>query len=186
MLLAYSMVRLPNHPVMLLDRMTMAHGLKARSPCPDRRLAKFAGALPVHFKIRGSRRRYLQMSLAERYIPREVLRRPKQGWSSAFSYMMVDQFRALFRTFLPDSHIVGAGPLRGDVVGRLRQQHLGGRTDHGNRVWLLLNAELWYRMKLEGEACEDMTALICERVETSHAATVEPSLLASCVSGDVA
>jgi asparagine synthase (glutamine-hydrolysing) len=150
MLLADSMVREPNHPVMILDRMTMAHGLEARSPFLDHRLAEFSATLPVDLKIRGTRRRYLQMRLAERYLPSEVLRRPKQGFSSGLPYMMARQFRALFGHYLRDSHLVEAGFLRREAILELLEAHLAGRNDHGNRLWLLLNAELWYRIRIEG------------------------------------
>ncbi len=149
MLLADSMVRLPNHSVMILDRLTMAHGLEARSPFLDHRLAEFAATLPVRLKVRGRRRRLLQMRLAERYLPAEVLQRPKQGFSSALPYLMAPQFRALFDHFLPRSQLVEAGFLRHEGIESLLEEHLGRRVDHGNRLWLLLNAEIWYRIHIE-------------------------------------
>src|SRR5262249_61914975 len=57
MLLADSMIRLPNHSVMILDRMSMAHGLEARSPFLDHELAQFAATLSPRLKIRGRRPR---------------------------------------------------------------------------------------------------------------------------------
>jgi asparagine synthase (glutamine-hydrolysing) len=149
MLLADTMVRLPNHSVMILDRMSMAHGLEARSPFLDHRLAEFAARLPARLKVRGRRRRYLEMRLAERYIPDEVLRRPKQGFSSALPYLMARQFRALFRHFLDDSHLVAAGYFRPQAISELLESHLARRSDHGNRLWLLLNAEVWHRVHIE-------------------------------------
>lgn len=164
MLLADSMVRLPNHPVMILDRMTMAHGLEARSPFLDHRLAEFCATLPVGMKVRGRKRRWIQMRLAERYLPEEVLNRPKQGFSSAVPYMMDEQFRTLFSDFLPSSHLVEAGYLRREAIQSMLDDHLGGRTDHGNRLWLLLNAEIWYRMKVEGIEMEELGGRIRDRL----------------------
>lgn len=149
MLLADSMVRLPNHSVMILDRMTMAHGLEARSPFLDHRLAEFAATLPVRLKVRGTHRRYLQMKLAKKYLPPEVLGRPKQGFSSALPYMMQSQFETLFGHFLPGSHLVEAGLLRPEPIARMLQEHTSGREDHGNRLWLLLHAEIWHRVHIE-------------------------------------
>lgn len=156
MLLADSMVREPNHPVMILDRMTMAHGLEARSPFLDHRLAEFAATLPVDLKVRGRRRRYLQLRLAERYLPADVLRRPKQGFASGLPYMMATQFRILFDHFLRDAHLVGAGYLRGDAIVSLLEEHLAGRVDHGHRLWLLLNAEVWHRVRIEEAGAADL------------------------------
>lgn len=156
MLLADSMVRLPNHSVMILDRMTMAHGLEARSPFLDHRLAEFAATLPVHLKLRGRSRRFLEMRLAERYVPAEILRRPKQGFSSALPYMSHEHISALFQRFYARSRLVDAGLFRGEAVQSLLHDHLDGRVDHANRLWLLLNAELWYRVHLDGQRPEEM------------------------------
>jgi asparagine synthase (glutamine-hydrolysing) len=149
MLLADSMVRLPNHPVMILDRMSMAHGLEARSPFMDHELAKFAAALPVRLKVRGRRRRWIELKLAERYLPDEVVHRPKQGFSSALPYMMGDEYRALFKRYLADAHLADEGIVRPEAVQEMLDDHLTGQSDHGNRLWLLLNAEIWWRVHLE-------------------------------------
>ena len=73
MLYADSKVRLPDHPVMISDRMSMAHGLEARSPFMDHKLAEFAAHLPWTLKVRGRNLRYIQRKLAARYLPPEIL-----------------------------------------------------------------------------------------------------------------
>jgi asparagine synthase (glutamine-hydrolysing) len=156
MLLADSMVRLPNHPVMILDRMSMAHGLEARSPFMDHELAEFAATLPVRLKVRRRQRRYIELRLAERYLPAEVVNRPKQGFSSALPYMMGDNYRALFRRYLTGARLASTGVVRPDGVTRLLDEHLAGQVDHGNRLWLLLNAEIWWRVHLEGADVAEM------------------------------
>ena len=160
MLYADSCVRLPDHPAMILDRMTMAHGLEARSPFMDHVLAEFAARLPVSLKVRGRTLRYIQARLAERYLPREVLQRPKQGFSSALTYMLRAQYRTLFGLFLSRSHLAGDGVLRQGPIDALVREHLAGRADHGNRLWLLLNSEVWYRMRIEGETRADLAERI--------------------------
>ena len=150
MLLSDSMIRLPEHSVMILDRTTMAHGLEARSPFLDHKLAEFCARIPVSLKVRGRTRRYIQTRLAERYLPREILRRKKQGFSSALPYLLADEFRVLFETFLSDSHLVRDGYLNHEPIAALLTQHLGKKVDHGNRLWLLCNAEIWYRMAIDG------------------------------------
>jgi asparagine synthase (glutamine-hydrolysing) len=105
MLYADHQVRLPDHSVMILDRMTMAHGLEARSPFMDHDLAEFTARLPVRMKVRGRSLRYIQMRLAERYLPEALLKRPKQGFSSALPYMLRNEYRLLFDRFLRDSHM---------------------------------------------------------------------------------
>lgn len=157
MLYADHQVRLPDHSVMILDRMTMAHGLEARSPFMDHELAEFTARLPVRMKVRGRSLRYIQMRLAERYLPEALLKRPKQGFSSALPYMLRDEYRLLFDRFLRDSHMARDGMWVQATVDRLLREHLTGRSDHGNRLWLLLNSEVWYRMLIEGIGIEHLS-----------------------------
>ncbi len=151
MLFADSMVRLPDHSVMILDRTTMAHGLEARAPFMDHRLVEFCARIPAALKVRGRTLRYIQVKLAGRYLPQPILQRKKQGFSSALPYLLDDEFRFLFRLFLSDSHLVRERYLNGSAISHLLEAHLSRRADHGNRLWLLCNAEIWYRLMIEGE-----------------------------------
>jgi asparagine synthase (glutamine-hydrolysing) len=156
MLHADSMVRLPNHPVMITDRMCMAHGLEARSPYMDHRLAEFAARLPSACKVRGGSLRYLQRRLAQRYLPESVLERPKQGFASALPYLLQDEFARLFALCLHDSRLVAAGIVEAAELRRLMAEHSRKSDDHGSRLWLLINAELWFRMMICGESRADL------------------------------
>lgn len=155
MLYADSKIRLPDHPVMISDRMTMAHGLEARSPFMDHRLAEFAARLPSALKVRGRNLRYIQRKLAARYLPPEILSRSKQGFSSALPYILRDEYRELYARYLKDSELVRAGILARAPIETLLQEHASGRIDHGNRLWLLINSEIWYRMMILGQSRED-------------------------------
>jgi asparagine synthase (glutamine-hydrolysing) len=156
MLFADSMLRLPDHSVMILDRTTMAHGLEARAPFLDHKLAEFAARIPSSFKVRGRTLRYIQLRLAERYLPPSLLKREKQGFSSPLPYLLAEEFRQLFQAFLADSLLIRDGYLSREPVASLLAQHLSGKIDHGNRLWLLCNAEIWYRMSIAGWSQEQV------------------------------
>ena len=150
MLHADALVRMPDHPVMILDRMTMAHGLESRSPFLDHKLAEFCASLPPEYKVRGTRLRRIQVELAKRFLPPEVTRKKKQGFASPLAYLLADEFRFLFKEFLSDSRLVATGYLNHRFIDSLLREHLEKRADHSQRLWLLCNAELWYRMYIEG------------------------------------
>jgi asparagine synthase (glutamine-hydrolysing) len=152
MLYADSKVRLPDHPVMISDRMSMAHGVEARSPFMDHRLAEFTAKLPSSLKVRGRTLRYIQRKLAARYLTPEILNRPKQGFSSALPYILRNEYRSLYDRYLRDSELVRAGIFERKPLEALLASHLAGHEDHGNRLWLLINTEAWYRMTILGES----------------------------------
>jgi asparagine synthase (glutamine-hydrolysing) len=139
------MSRLPGQSLMILDRATMAYSLESRSPFLDPRFAEFMARVPSSLKIRGRQLRYMERRLGERHLPPEVLRRKKQGFASPLMYILNDEVRALAPRFLLQSELVRDGYLVDAQVRRLVEEHLSQRLDHGNRIWLLLAAEVWYR-----------------------------------------
>ena len=99
----------------------------------------------------------------ERYLPPEVLARKKQGFASPLMYILNDEVRRLAPRLLHGSELVRDGYLR----GRARRaswwsEHLEGRRDHGNRIWLLLTAEVWYRHFIGRRSAEDLEAELAE------------------------
>ncbi len=156
MLYVDAMTRMPDHPNMILDRMTMAHGLEARSPFLDHELAEFCAALPPEFKIRGTRRRYIQVQLGKKLLPPAVIGHKKQGFSSALTYLLEKEFKLLYSLFLKNAHLVRDGYLQRSAIDNLLAAHLGRKADHGNRLWLLCNAEVWYRMHIEDQSRETL------------------------------
>ncbi|MCB1884881.1 MAG: asparagine synthase (glutamine-hydrolyzing) [Geminicoccaceae bacterium] len=150
MLAADAGIRLPDHSVMIQDRAAMAHGLEARAPFMDHELAGFCARLPVAMKVRTRELRWVQKRLAEKYLPKAVLARKKQGFASALPYLLKDEYRLLFDVFLRDSRLAALGILDQQGIDAMLATHQAGRADHGNRLWLLLNAEAWYRMHVEG------------------------------------
>lgn len=143
--------RLPDHPAMITDRMSMAFGLEVRSPFMDHRLAEFCASLPSRCKIRGLSLRYLQRKLAGRYLARETMHKQKQGFSSALPYLLKDEYKKVFRSMLPHSRLVAEGYLAAKPIEALLAAHLSDARDHANRLWLLANLEAWYRIHIEGQ-----------------------------------
>jgi asparagine synthase (glutamine-hydrolysing) len=160
MLNADSFVRLPDHPVMISDRMSMANSLEVRSPLMDHKVAEFAAKLPANIKVRGRNLRYIQQRLLQRYLPKSVLDRPKQGFSSALPYMLADEYKRLFSVFLKESQLARDDYLQQAAINTLLEEHLSGRKDNGNRLWLLLNSEVWYRMHIRQQSKESLYNVI--------------------------
>jgi asparagine synthase (glutamine-hydrolysing) len=91
-----------------------------------------------------------------------VLERPKQGFSSALPYMLADEYKQLFSVFLKKSELAKADLLQQNAINQLLGNHLGGKKDNGNRLWLLLNSEVWYRMFIQGVSKDDLALQIAQ------------------------
>jgi asparagine synthase (glutamine-hydrolysing) len=170
MLYADCQSRMPDHPVMIQDRMTMAHGLEARSPFMDHEVAEFTARLPAKYKVCGRQLRYIQVQLAKRLLPPELLARKKQGFSSALPYMLKGELNLLYSIFLSDTQLAREGILNQGPIDAMLQEHRAGRADHGNRLWLLVNSEVWYQMFIQGRAEEQLTDQITQRSKARNAA----------------
>ena len=78
-------------------------------------------------------------------------------------YIMDAEVRALAPRLLRQSELVRDGYLREERVRELVDEHLARRRDHGNRIWLLLSAEVWYRRYIGGRSVADLTAELSEQ-----------------------
>ena len=65
--------RLPEHSLVLTDRMTMAHGLEARSPFLDHELVEFLAKVPGNIKVQNGQPKHLMRKLAADYLPAPIL-----------------------------------------------------------------------------------------------------------------
>jgi asparagine synthase (glutamine-hydrolysing) len=127
-----------------MDRMSMAHGLEARSPFLDRELTSYAAALPDAYKRRGAASKIVLKEALRGMVPDDVLTRPKQGFGLPLGEWFRGELRPLVADTLLDRPRLSAH-LRADTVRRLYDEHLAGRADRGHALWTLLVLELWLR-----------------------------------------
>jgi asparagine synthase (glutamine-hydrolysing) len=167
MLYADYVTRLPEHSLMLVDRMTMAHGLEARSPYLDHELVEFMAAVPASFKIRGRQLKYILRQLAAGYLPPEIVRRSKQGFMFPIAYWFRDTLYDLVRHLLLGSHWVREGLFREVAIGQLLEEHRSGKVDHHVRLWMLLNLVFWHQILIE----EQKVGAVTERVQQALTAS---------------
>jgi asparagine synthase (glutamine-hydrolysing) len=133
-----------------VDRMSMATSLEVRVPILDHEFVEWATGLPVDWKIRAGRQKYILRKLAERVgVPREVLYRPKKGFALPLVHWMKNELKELIMTVLLDAESLQRGYFEAAGVRQLLDEHFRGRRDHSGRIWRLLMFELWHRNYLE-------------------------------------
>lgn len=140
---------LPDDILVKLDRMAMASSLEGRAPLLQHELVEFAVRLPAALRVRGRRGKHLLRRVAARWLPADVLAKPKQG----FGVPIGDWFRGPLRPLASD--LVASRSLRerGLVDPRAAERyladHVRGAADHGELLWLILCLELWCRRYLD-------------------------------------
>jgi asparagine synthase (glutamine-hydrolysing) len=127
-----------------VDRMTMAHGLEARSPMLDRALMEYVAGLPDRLKRRGGRGKIVLKKAVADMLPREILRRRKHGFGVPLGEWFRGELKPRVDALLLDRPRLGRW-LSPDAVRQMFAEHLSGRTDRGHQLWTLLTLELWLR-----------------------------------------
>lgn len=126
-----------------LDRMTMAASIEGRAPLLDHRVVEFAVRLPAHLRVRHGRGKYLLRQVARRWLPTDILDKPKQG----FAIPLPEWFRGRLGEMAADVFASRAFRERGWVaanyVDGLLAEHRAGRADHSEPLWQVLMLERW-------------------------------------------
>jgi asparagine synthase (glutamine-hydrolysing) len=154
MLYADIVTRLPEHSLLLSDRLSMAHGLELRSPLLDVDLAEFCARMPARLKVRG---RNTKVALREAFrgrLPHSIIERQKQGFMLPVAYWLQGPSLARIRDTLESGPLVTEGWVATGTADRLTREHARGRADHHVRLWMLLNLDVWCRiyLNLQGDA----------------------------------
>jgi asparagine synthase (glutamine-hydrolysing) len=143
-------VQLPFAYNVKVDVATMYHSLEARCPFLDREVIEWAARLPIRYKLHRGERKWLLKRLAARRVPREVVYRPKHGFSSPLdAWFRGGWARAAQRVvFSPEAR--QRGYFNFGYLEKLWDEHQAGRAAHGLRFWLLLWLEMWHLMFVDG------------------------------------
>lgn len=146
-----SRMRLPEHLLMRIDKMTMAHSVEARAPFLDDDVVRFALRLPLSYKLEKKLGKRVVKAAAEPFVDHDLLYRRKQGFGAPVETWLTDQafarrMSALFRR----SRLVKDGILDGEMADGLLSEQMAGRGGHGFHLWTLINAMLWHEKWIGG------------------------------------
>ena len=107
---------LPEYQLTYMDRMTMAHGLEARSPLCDYTLVEQVIGLPASYRLRGSRSKHLLKRVASAWLPEAIVHRPKVGFDSPIGQWFKDELKPFLSSFLAPAELRRTGLLAPDAV----------------------------------------------------------------------
>ena len=143
MQLADTVTYLPDDILTKVDRASMAFALEARVPLIDHRVVEFAWRLPRNAKIRGGVSKWLLRQVLYRHVPRELIERPKMGFSIPLGEWLRGPLRDWAEALLSESRLREAGLLDAARVRQCWQDHLSGRHNRQYQLWNVLMFEAW-------------------------------------------
>ncbi len=141
--------------LMKQDQMSMAASIESRVPFLDHELVEFTATIPAKYQTRGMAGKYILKEAVEDLLPKDIVYRRKMGFPTPWAYWLNGPQLQSLEQLLLEPRTLARGYFRPEAVRKLFAEHRAGRRDHGNRIWRLLNLELWQRVCLEGEPVEE-------------------------------
>jgi len=141
-----------------VDRASMGASLEVRCPLLDRRVVEFAWSLPLDFRIRGGVGKQILRSVLERYVPRELSDRNKQGFGVPIGDWMRWPLRDWAEALLDENRLRDEGFLHVAGVRRVWAQHLSGWCDHSRLLWSVLMFQAWNEARTRSHTGMDTLA----------------------------
>jgi asparagine synthase (glutamine-hydrolysing) len=140
---------LPDDVLVKLDRMAMANSLEGRAPFLDHHVVEFGVRLPTELRVSGGRGKHLLRKVAARWLPPEVLTKKKHGFGIPLAQWFRGPLAGLATDLIGSQAFRDRGLLRPAAADRYLRDHLEGKADHGEILWLTLTLELWARRYLD-------------------------------------
>jgi len=127
-----------------VDRASMAVSLETRAPFLDPRVGQFAASLPLEFKLRGSKGKYILKKAVEDLLPPSILSRSKKGFGIPIANWLKGRLNPLMHDLLAPNRLKEQGLFEPDHVQKLIGEHEKGIASHHKQLWTLLVFQLWY------------------------------------------
>jgi asparagine synthase (glutamine-hydrolysing) len=137
--------------LMKQDQMSMAASIESRVPFLDHEFVEHAAAIPPHFKLRGWRTKAILRDALKDLVPPAVLTRRKMGFPVPVGRWLRGPFWSVVEEFVLGPRALERRLFDPRMLRRLAGDHRRGLEDHGDRLWLLVNLEIWQRIFLDGE-----------------------------------
>lgn len=138
-----SITFLPDDILTKVDRASMAVSLEVRAPYLDAELLKFAWSLPKLMKVRNGKGKWLLRQLLHRFVPAEIVERPKMGFGIPLDSWLRGPLRGWAEELLAENRLRREEFLNPQMVREKWEQHLSGRHNWQYHLWDVLMFQSW-------------------------------------------
>jgi len=141
---------LPDTLMPKVDIASMAHSLEARAPMLDHHFLEFVAKIPADLKLKdGKESKYIFKKAAERFLPREVIYRPKMGFGVPTDHWFRNELKEMVFDTLLSPRALGRGYFRKEYLEQILRQHVNQEINWQYIIWNLLMLELWHQMFID-------------------------------------
>ena len=142
--------------LMKQDAMSMAASIESRVPFLDHELVEHVASLPASAKLRGFKTKAVLRDALRGLVPDQILTRPKMGFPVPLGPWFKGPFWPVVREFVLSPRARARELFQPKETARLAEEHRVGKADHAERLWLLVNLEIWHRVFIDRESATDV------------------------------
>lgn len=136
--------------LMKQDQMSMAASIESRVPFLDHELVELTSKMPTRMKLRGKTTKWILREAMKDVLPHEILHRSKMGFPVPVGNWFRNEYRHIVEEFVLNERPLSRRIFNTDYVRELVKKHNSGEN-HDDRLWFLVNFEMWQRRFLDGE-----------------------------------
>ena len=140
--------------LMKQDQMSMAASIESRVPFLDHTLVEFTAELPERMKLRRLTTKYVLRRSMKGVLPEQILTRRKVGFPVPVGAWFRGAYRSVIDDYALSARSLGRGVFDPSFVRNLVAEHQSGARDHSQRLWSLVNFEMWARQFIDGETVD--------------------------------
>jgi asparagine synthase (glutamine-hydrolysing) len=151
--------------LMKQDQMSMAASIESRVPFLDHKLVEFTARMPERMKIRGRDTKWILRGAMKGILPEEIITREKMGFPVPVGAWFRNEFRHLIDEYVLSERTFERDLFEPEFLRNLVSEHQAG-TDHAQRLWFLVNFEIWQRQFIDGETMRENVSAFKEELLT--------------------
>ena len=121
----------------------MSTGLETRAPFLNTNIFNFAASLPIDYKIRGNKGKFLQRQLLEKMLPVEMFDRPKQGFEPPLGIWLKGPLKDWASYIIESQSMANRGYHNQDIIKARWNEHLKSKADWSKFLWNVITLESW-------------------------------------------